>query len=181
MLNKAIIFATNAHAGQFRKATRIPYIIHPLECAVITASMTDDMEMVVAAVLHDTVEDCEGVTIDKIEELFGTRVASFVSKESEDKTKTWQERKQATIDHLQTATKEECILVLADKLSNLRSIARDYKVLKEDLWNRFHEKRKERIAWYYRSIGDKLACLYAYPQYQEYLSLLEEVFGAEEV
>lgn len=177
MLNKAIIFATKSHEGQFRKATRIPYILHPLECAVIVSQMTSDEEMIAAAVLHDTVEDCEGVTVEVIRHEFGDRVAGFVCQESEDKTKTWHERKQATITRLQDATKEECILVLADKLSNIRSIARDYKVLKEDLWNRFNEKHKDQIGWYYRSIAKELTCLTEYPQYEEFLNLVDQVFG----
>ena len=176
MINKAIIFATKAHDGQFRKATKTPYILHPLECAVITASMTNDPEMIAAALLHDTVEDC-GVTVEQIKSEFSERVAQFVASETEDKSKTWAQRKQATIDRLKDASKEECILVLADKLSNLRSIARDYKVLGEELWNRFHEKRKEKIGWYYCSIGKELGILKEYEEYQEYMALLEQVFS----
>ena len=100
--------------------------------------------------------------------------------ETEDKSKSWRERKQATIDHIKNASKEECILLLADKLSNLRSISRDYKVLGDDLWNRFNEKRKECIAWYYKSIGDAMTCLKEYPQYCEYQTLIEQVFGTYE-
>ena len=177
MINKAIIFATKAHEGQMRKATSIPYILHPMECATIVSAMTEDMEMVAAALLHDTVEDCEGVTVERIQEEFGERIAHFVKSETEDKSKTWRERKQATIDHTRIATREECILLLADKLSNLRSIARDYEVFGDELWNRFNEKRKECIAWYYKSIGEAMACLQEYPQYHEYQMLVKQVFG----
>ena len=69
------------------------------------------------------------------------------------------------------------MLVLADKLSNIRSIARDYKELGEALWDRFHEKRKERIGWYYKSIAGKLTCLSEYEQYAEYCWLVEQIFG----
>ena len=176
MVSKAIVFATKAHEGQFRKATKIPYILHPMECAVIISGMTTDEEMIAAALLHDTVEDCD-VTIEDIRREFGSRVAQFVARESEDKSKSWQERKQTTIDQLSSHTKEECMLVLADKLSNIRSIARDYKELGETLWDRFHEKRKERIGWYYKSIAEKLTCLSEYEQYAEYSRLVEHIFG----
>lgn len=176
MVSKAIVFATKAHEGQFRKATKIPYILHPMECAVIISGMTTDEEMIAAALLHDTVEDCD-VTIEDIRREFGSRVAQFVARESEDKSKSWQERKQTTIDQLSSHTKEECMLVLADKLSNIRSIARDYKELGEALWDRFHEKRKERIGWYYKSIAGKLTCLSDYEQYAEYCRLVEQIFG----
>ncbi len=177
LIDKAIIFATKAHSGQVRKATNIPYIVHPMECAVIVSAMVLDEEMIAAAMLHDTVEDCKDVTIETIRENFGERVAYFVNQESEDKSKTWQERKQSTIDHLQKATKEECILVLADKLSNMRSIKRDYKLLGDALWNRFNEKRKEKIGWYYQSIAKAVTCLSEYEQYEEYKHLVKEVFG----
>ena len=55
MLNKAIQFAANAHAGQLRKGTRLPYILHPMEAAVIVSSMTQDLELISAALLHDTI------------------------------------------------------------------------------------------------------------------------------
>ena len=62
MINKAIEFATRAHAGQFRKGTRRPYIVHPIEVGDIVSTMTQDEEIISAAVLHDTIEDCEGVS-----------------------------------------------------------------------------------------------------------------------
>lgn len=176
MVNKAIIFATNAHAGQFRKATKTPYILHPLECGVIVSQMTNDEEMIAAAFLHDTVEDCE-VSIDTIRQEFGERVATFVAAESEDKSKSWMERKQATVDHLQTASKEDCIVVLGDKLSNIRSLKRDYQSCGEALWQRFNQKDKTKIAWYYRSVGAAMGCLAEYKEYQEYMSLVKDVFG----
>ena len=55
MINKAIEFATRAHAGQFRKGTRRPYIVHPIEVGDIVSTMTQDEEIISAAVLHDTI------------------------------------------------------------------------------------------------------------------------------
>ena len=62
MINKAIEFATKAHEGQMRKGTKRPYIVHPMEVGDIVSSMTRDEEIISAAVLHDTIEDCEGVS-----------------------------------------------------------------------------------------------------------------------
>ena len=93
MIQKAIAFATKAHDGQLRKGTMRPYILHPLEVGVIVARMTEDEEVISAAILHDTIEDCEGVTAKMIEQMFSNRVAELVQKESEDKSKTWMERK----------------------------------------------------------------------------------------
>ena len=97
MVKKAIAFATQAHEGQFRKGTTRPYIVHPLEVGKIVATMTDDEEIISAAILHDTVEDCDGITVEMIEAEFSVRVAELVAQESEDKSKSWEERKGTTI------------------------------------------------------------------------------------
>ena len=117
MINKAIEFATRAHAGQFRKGTSRPYIVHPIEVGDIVSTMTKDKEIISAAVLHDTIEDCAGVSRELLAEEFSERVAGIVAQESEDKSKTWMERKSATIEHIRTAPKEVQMVGLADKLS----------------------------------------------------------------
>ena len=61
MVEKAVAFATKSNEGTFRKGTKIPYIVHPLETAVIVALMVTDEELICAALLHDVVEDT-GVT-----------------------------------------------------------------------------------------------------------------------
>ena len=58
-LNKAIIFATEKHSGQVRKSTTIPYILHPLEVMQILYSMRADTNLMIAGLLHDTVEDTD--------------------------------------------------------------------------------------------------------------------------
>ena len=60
MIDRAIEFATKAHEGQFRKGTRRPYIVHPIEVGDIVSTMTTDEEVISAAILHDTIEDCRG-------------------------------------------------------------------------------------------------------------------------
>ena len=79
MVNKAIRFAVNAHEGQCRKGTERPYILHPIEVASIVARMTDDQEVICAAVLHDTVEDCNNITPKLLREMFSPRVAELVA------------------------------------------------------------------------------------------------------
>ena len=63
-VDDAMVFAAKAHEGQFRKGTRRPYIVHPIEVADIVSGMTKDEDVICAAVLHDTIEDCRGVTKD---------------------------------------------------------------------------------------------------------------------
>ena len=176
IIEEAVEFAKKAHEGAVRKGTAVPYIVHPVETALIVALMTTDEEMVAAALLHDVVEDTP-VTEEEIRSLFGERIASLVQAESEDKSKSWCERKQEKIDHLKTTPRDVKILALADKLSNLRSTARDYLLLGEEIWNRFNEKKKSSHAWYYWGMADGLQELSQYPAYKEYIALCQCVFG----
>lgn len=153
-LNTAIEFATKKHSGQFRKSTAIPYILHPLEVLQILYSMRADTNVMIAGVLHDTVEDTD-TTLDEIRELFGNDVTELVASNSEDKSKTWDERKQHTIDDLAGANKRVKMLIMADKLSNIRSIAHDYKNIGDELWKRFNAPKKKQ-AWYYDGILDAI-------------------------
>ena len=176
MVQKAIDFATKVHEGQYRKGTDRPYIVHPMEVGKIVSTMTQDEEIISAAILHDTIEDTD-VTYEDLKQEFGTRVADLVAAESEDKSKTWIERKGHTLEHLKTASQAEKILTMADKLSNIRSMARDYLLVGEELWQRFNMKDKEKQAWYYTSMIDLLKDLNETPEYQEYVRLCGKVFG----
>lgn len=178
MVKKAIEFATKAHEGQFRKGTTRPYIVHPLEVSEIVATLTDDEEVICAAVLHDTVEDCEGVTTELLEQEFTSRIAHLVAQESEDKSKTWEERKGATIERMRTASLDVKMIGLGDKLSNMRGIDKDYQEVGEDVWNRFRKKDKNIIGWYYKSLREAFQGTFeGNPVFMEYSSLVEKVFG----
>ena len=178
MIEKAIEFATRAHEGQMRKGTRRPYIVHPIEVGDIVSTMTEDEEVISAAVLHVSIEDCAGVSQRVLAQEFSERVAYMVARESEDKSKTWMERKTATIEHLRSAPYEIQMIGLADKLSNMRDIDRDYPVVGEDLWNRFRMKDKQIIGWYYKGVRDALKMPFESSEaYKEYCRLIKKNFG----
>ncbi len=178
MLDDAIEFATKAHEGQFRKGTRRPYIVHPIEVMDIVSTMTKDEEVICAAVLHDTIEDCSGITKDVLKLRFGERVADMVVQESEDKSQTWEERKGATIQRLKEAPLPVQMIGLADKLSNMRDIDRDYPAAGEQLWSRFRMQSKAALAWYYKGIRDVLKENFSGVEaYEEYCSLIDKNFG----
>lgn len=182
ILHDAIIFALNAHNGQTRKAKDKPYILHPLEVCTIAGYLTDDREVIAAAVLHDVVEDTP-VTSAEILQQFGGRVTRLVNSDSEDKmdylpsTLTWEIRKQNTLDILSKADRDEQIICLADKLANVRELKRDYELLGDNLWDKFNQKDKKKHEWYYRSIADKLTYLKETSCYKEYVSILNELFA----
>lgn len=104
--------------------------------------------------------------------------------ESEDKRdnlpseSTWKIRKQETLDHLKDkATKEEKMITLGDKLSNIQAMYRDYLEIGDELWDRFNQKDKSEHAWYYKSIAELLSDLSDTSAYQEYVELVNKVFG----
>lgn len=175
MIQKAAEFAARVHNGALRKGSKLPYIVHPREVAMIVAMMTDDQEVIAAAYLHDVIEDA-GVQYEELCECFGKRVADLVQAESENKSLTWKERKQATIDRMKCAPGDVKMVAFGDKLSNLRSTATDYLIIGEKLWNKFHEKDKRMHAWYYGSMAESFREFSRYPFFEEYCMLWNRVF-----
>ena len=180
--DRAVIFATIAHEGQFRKGTEIPYILHPVEAAAIVGTMTSDEAVLAAAVLHDTLEDTD-TTAGDIADLFGTRIARLVQMLSEQKRRdlpaaiTWKIRKQETLEHLAQADADVQMITLGDKLSNIRAIRRDYEALGDALWQRFNQKDKLQHKWYYEGIAAALWALREEDAYKEYCALVQQVFS----
>lgn len=185
ILDEAIKFATDAHKDFPRKGTIIPYILHPIEAASIVATMTSDIYVIAAAVLHDTVEDNKRISLDDIEKNFGERIRKLVEAESEmkqdDEVGSWKIRKEATIKSLMSASKDEKIIALGDKLSNIRAIYKDYITIGDELWSRFNQPDKSMQGWYYISIAAVLQDLSGYPAYKEYFELVNKVFSGRGV
>ena len=185
-IGKAIKFAVDAHGDTTRKGKSRLYILHPVEAMSIVASLTEDQNVLAAAVLHDVVEDT-GVTEAELREAFGDRVAELVMAESEDKMRdippeaSWEARKKATMDHLAGLERDALLICLGDKLANIREMSRDYKTIGDKLWDRFNQKDKKAHEWYYSSIFQILAkTLGENPPIREYRSILKEVFDWEE-
>ena len=182
LLDRAMVFAVQAHAGTERRGKGFPYIVHPMEAVSIAATITSDQEILAAAALHDTVEDTD-VTVDQIRSEFGERIASLVAAETdavmEGKTEneTWHERKKAAIDRLARVSSDAKIVAMGDKLSNMRAIARDYAVQGDALWNLFHVNDPREHEWHYRGLADALRDLKDTFAFQEFETLINQVFG----
>ena len=176
MLHEALYFAARAHDGQRRKGTDIPYIVHPYEVAQILMAEGAEEEVVVAGLLHDTIEDTP-VTLEDIREIFGEQVALMVLACSEKKGDSWDDRKKHTIQYVRLHCPYEVMLIVcADKLSNLRSIRDDLETLGEDLWPRFYKGRQDQ-RWYYEELLRAMAPLEDTEMYQEYRELFLDIFG----
>ena len=183
LVSEAIIFAVKAHDGMRRKKSEAPYILHPMEAAVIVGTMSDDQNLIAAAALHDVVEDA-GVTIEEVEERFGKRVRELVASETEDKradlppTDTWRIRKEESLTVLKNTEDVGVLMVwMGDKLANMRAIYHTWKVEGDAMWEKFNQKNVSEQAWYYRSILRLTERLSDTSAWLEYKALTELVFG----
>ena len=186
LVSEAIAFAVEAHDGMRRKKSDAPYILHPMEAAVIVGTISDDQNLIAAAALHDVVEDA-GITIEEVEEKFGKRVRELVQSETEDKradlppSATWRIRKEESLAVLKNTEDISVLIVwLGDKLANMRSIYRDWKVEGDAMWQRFNQKDVSEQAWYYKSIAKLTERLSHTSAWLEYKTLTELVFGKGE-
>ena len=154
-IEEAIEVAAEAHQGQYRKGTRTPYITHPYAVGLILMEAGCSEAVIVAGILHDTVEDTD-LTLGFIQEHFGEYVAGIVDGCSENKALRWRARKTERIEALRRASPEVCTVTCADKLHNLRTIISEYDVIGDAVWERFHGGVEDQ-AWYYRSVLDAIS------------------------
>jgi (p)ppGpp synthase/HD superfamily hydrolase len=154
---RAFLFAAEKHKGQTRKASTIPYIAHLMGVASLVLEAGGDEDLVIAALLHDVVEDCGGAPMLKeVRRRFGQRVAKVVDGCTDANTyprPPWRERKEKYLRHLKTADADTRLVSSADKLNNVRSILSDYRAVGESVWSRFNGGR-EGTLWYYRTLLD---------------------------
>lgn len=139
----AATFAAEKHREQKRKGRDgQPYINHPLEVANLVAEVggVDDTDVIVAALLHDTVEDC-GVIYPELEERFGRPVAEYVRELTDDKSLPKADRKRLQIEHAPHLSHGAKQIKLADKISNIRDVTNNPP---ED-WS--IERRREYVEW----------------------------------
>jgi len=159
---RAVDYARTLHT-ETRKGTKIPYMAHLFGVASLVMSeaggavpVTEDM--IIAAILHDTVEDHGGQrTLDDVEQKFGPNVARMVEglsdtlAEDHDKKEGWDERKNAYLARLRTEPEDVLVISVADKLYNARSILDDLKVIGPAVWGRFKRGPKDQL-WYFREL-----------------------------
>lgn len=124
LLLKALHYAADMHRYQRRKdEDESPYINHPIYVAQILSDIggIEDIEILSAAILHDTVEDTKA-TLHDIELAFGLRIARIVKEVTDDKSMEKAARKQAQIDHASHISREGALVKVADKIANVRDV-----------------------------------------------------------
>lgn len=174
---EAINYATKAHNGQVRKSSNLPYINHPIEVGSILIQYQCSTNVIVAGILHDTLEDTP-VTFTDLKQKFGREIANLVKINSEpNKLVPWEERKQHTLDHLKTMPLDALYIAFADKYDNLRSSYQDFQQNGDHTWDKFN-RGKESQKWYYQSLAKIFKRrLRKHTLVQEFDELVKKIFN----
>ena len=188
-VGEALAFAADVHASQRRKGKDEPYLSHLLTVAGFVAHYGGDEEQIIAAVLHDAVEDQGGqVMADEIGDRFGERVKAIVLDCSDSVTAVgvekapWRERKENYIAGLREPDENGSRLIEAsDKLSNLRDIVEDMRAEGPASLDRFRGGRDGTL-WYYQQLEEVLMPQVPElaPAFARELREMEAILGASE-
>jgi GTP pyrophosphokinase len=175
---EALLYATELHADQTRKGTDEPYIGHLLGVASLVLQYGGNENEVIAALLHDAVEDQGGrSTLKKIKKKFGKNVTEIVeacSDSFEIPKLPWLERKNEHVAKIRHASRSVRLVCAADKLHNARCILADYREIGERLWQRF-SGGKEGTLWYSREMAKALKRQRSGPVVKELSRVVTEI------
>ena len=159
-LDEAIKLASRLHASQVRKdSLQTPYISHLVGVAMLISSVTDDEEIIIAGLLHDSLEDVPHYTYEQLVADCGERVAQIVyhvtepldANKADDEQLPWLERKETYLKHLRSGGRESAIVSSADKIHNTESFMRDFAKEGEAYGHRFGSSIKNRI-WFHEQV-----------------------------
>lgn len=153
-LDRALAFTAAEFRHRVRKGSGIPYITHLLGVMVLVAEHGGDEDQMIAALLHDYLEDIEGSSVEILQRQFGERVAHLVLAMSDTTVRPkppWEERKRRYIAQVETEPPELKLISAADKLHNARSLLREHIDIGDSLWDRFNATRDQTL-WYHREM-----------------------------
>jgi len=160
-IQEAIELAIKTHEidrKQKRKGKDIPYITHPLTVGIILGLASAKEEVIIAGILHDTIEDCINKTVTKeiITKQFGDEVANLVlSVTEQDKSLSYDQRKKEAIEHIKTFSNDSILLKSADVISNVFEIKDDYEKKGDKIFENFNNQ-KEKILKVYENVTKEL-------------------------
>ena len=167
-LDDALALAADSFRGVRRKGTAIPYLTHLLQVMVTVGENGGDEDQLIAAVLHDYLEDIEGSSAQQLAQRFGPRVASLVADLSDTELRPkppWRERKEAYLARLEGKPADLKLISCADKLHNAECILRDLRSVGPAVWDRFSAPM-EGTLWYYRELLKALGTGWSSPLLQ---------------
>ena len=176
LVESAIAFAIRSHAGQERKGQPgVPYVVHPIHVGMLLARHGARPPVVAAGILHDVMED-SGVGRDDLARAFDEEVAAIVVEVSEDKSRTWEQRKLRTIEKIATMSDGARAVTAADKVHNLADLQRLLSERGEEVWQLFRRGREPTLD-YYRRVLEQLELHWRHPLTDEFARALAEVGG----
>lgn len=173
----AAAMAIDAFRHIKRKATGVPYITHLMQVCVTVGEFGGDEDQMIAALLHDYLEDIEGSSVEELEARFGANVAGMVLELSDTVVRPkppWRERKERYLTLLRKKSDAVRLISAADKLHNCRSIVRDHKTIGDAVFLRFAGKKSGTL-WYYDAVVQVLADGWESPLLDELKVAVEEL------
>lgn len=176
-MGDALAFVAERFARQTRKGNGTPYLSHLLAVSALVMEHGGSTEQILAAILHDYLEDIPGASFDEVSARFGLHVAELVralsDAEDAQHKAPWRERKETYLRKLTGETAEVKLVAAADKLHNATTLLRDVRAHGEVTFERFRGK-KDGTLWYHREVLVALRRGFDHP----ILGELEAVVGA---
>ena len=164
-IQKAIKFSIKTHEvyqKQKRKGKDIPYIVHPLTTGIILASVKASEDVIIAGILHDTIEDSipeKKVTKKMLIERFGKKVADLVESVTEkNKELPWEERKKEALMHIKNFSHDLLLIKSADIISNATELIEDFEKNGDETFSRFNAPKEKTILNYLKLIRTIIEC-----------------------
>jgi (p)ppGpp synthase/HD superfamily hydrolase len=162
----ALGYAARTHAGQLRRGDQQPYVAHLMRVTGLVIQDGGTEDEAIAALLHDAAEDHGGLErLEDIRRRYGHVVADIVDECTDsygDPKPPWRRRKEQYLSSLDRASQGALLVSVADKLDNVRTMLRGYRLHGEDIWER-SGKTPEDVRWYYGSLAARLAELHPGP------------------
>ena len=179
-VERALRSALDAHAGQTRKGSGTPYISHPMHVALMLARAGADDATLVAGLLHDVVEDCEGWDDARVRVEFGDEVADAVAALTEVPGRPWEVRKETALAHVPSMCARAAAIKAADKIHNMRSLTArlDEAATEEDAWRPFSRGPEATIEFAERLVAALRARLTELERYPDLCAELQQAYDA---
>jgi (p)ppGpp synthase/HD superfamily hydrolase len=180
---EALRLATIVHRRQMRKGSGLPYVIHPIHVSVILLRHGFSMEIAIAGLLHDLVED-QGYDLAEIEARFGARVAEMVAALSERKIdaegakRPWEVRKREALQQVLEASREAVAVKCADTLHNAHSFVQDLHREGAGVWRHFNRGPQSQLRYYRQVLDVAEGRLGAHPLVTELASAVAQLARA---
>ena len=166
IIERAAKLAVAAHDGQQRKEGGTPYIVHPIEVALILARQGFDETIQAAALVHDVVEDSAMANAD-VQAALGEEVATLVVPITHDDSLSWEEKKKAYIEAVRSAPEGVKAIATADKIANARSLIANHATRGPAVWEHFNAGRDKKL-WFERAMLSMLEETWEHPLVEEY-------------